>query len=159
MTDTPEGNRNAILELHFEEGDTREAAAHVLVCAACREYREALRAVDDALQAWADEDPPPGMAEAVLARATSAPQLPAPARGESNPALLVALLPAMAAVVAVVRSAGARLVDLSYWDVLAPWPSLQLLAPFAAAAAGMLLLGGLASLAIAPVLVLENRKS
>jgi hypothetical protein len=159
MTDTPEGNRNALLALHYGEGAEVGTAAHVESCAACRRYLDDLEHVEAALRQWEDEAPPPDLRELVLARALREPQQPARPQVDSSAAPLLALLPVMAAFVTAVSYVGGWLAPLRQWEPLDRWPGLQDLAPFGAALLVLALLGGLASLAVAPALVLENRKT
>jgi len=72
-----EGDRNALLAVHFGEGDVRTVAAaraHVEGCPRCQEYLRVLSDVDAALRAWPEEAPPPDLAARVLSRATRLPQ-------------------------------------------------------------------------------------
>jgi len=157
---TLEGNRNALLALHYREGDTTAAAAHVESCAECRAYLQAIAEVEGALGGWMEEAPPADLRERVLTHATLPAQLPArPRRAAAGigGAPLLAALPVMAMFVIAVQHLGTYVADLSYWAVVAP--SLPALAPFGVAALMLAAVGGLASLALAPVLVLENRKS
>lgn len=155
---TLEGNRNALLALHYGEGDAAGAAAHVERCTECRAYLEALREIEGALTGWAEEKPPADLRERVLSHATRPAQLPAqPRPAVPSAAPLLAMLPVMAAFVLVVNHLGAYVASWPYWEALAPW--LQDVAPFGAVAAALAVAGGVASLAIAPVLVLESRKS
>jgi len=159
MTDTPEGNRNALLALHFREGEEAETQAHVESCAACRRYLDDLKRVEAALLGWDDDVPPADLREIVLARATQEAQPRRALRPPSSAAPLLGLLPAMAAFVGAVSYVGGWLATLPQWETLGGWPGLQELAPFGTAALLLAFVGGLASLAIAPALVLENRKT
>lgn len=156
---TLEGNRNALLALHYGEGDAAGAAAHAEGCAECRAYLQALREIEGALAGWGEEKPPVDLRERVLARATRPAQLPARRNPAAAPsaAPLLAMLPVMAAVVLAVNHLGAYVARWPYWEALAPW--LQDVAPFGAVAAALAVAGGVASLAMAPVLVLDSRKS
>jgi hypothetical protein len=159
------GNRNAHLAFHFGEDDAPAAArarAHVESCPECRQYLATLEQVGHALGAWDDERPPAGMAERVLARAVRAPQPPPLERAHRAPAAgalpLLGLLPVMAALVMLIRILAAWLPALSFWPRLEEWPALQPIVPFAAATAAVLAIGGLATLAAAPALMLETRR-
>jgi hypothetical protein len=158
-----EGNRNGLLALHFREGDAVAAAetrTHVEGCLPCRRYLAALSEVEEALAGWQNEMPLRGMAERIVARAVSAPQPPfAVARPPAVDALpLLGLLPVMGAFLMLIRLVAARLPALAFWPRLEQWPALQPIVPFAAATVALLAVGGLATLAAAPALVLETRR-
>jgi hypothetical protein len=114
--------------------------------------------VDAALREWPEEDPPPDLAARVVSRATQLPQQ-APA-GASVPSAmpLVVLLPVIAVLVVSIRQLAEWLAALSFWVVLEEWPAVQDAAPFGAAVVLLFALGGLASLAAAPALVMESRR-
>jgi hypothetical protein len=154
---TVEGNRNALLALHYREGNTAAAAAHVESCAECRAYLAAIGDVEGALAGWGDETPPPDLRARVLSQATAATQLPARRPHAVSAAPLLAMLPVMAASVGVVLKAGTYLASSPYWEMWAPHAPGA--APFGLIAFVLALVGGLASLAVAPVLVLENKKA
>jgi hypothetical protein len=159
-TEHREADRALVLAVHFGDGDakaTAAARAHVEECGPCREYLHLLSDVDAALREWPDEEPPAGLADRVLARATRAPQ-PAPARVAPSAMPLVGLVPVLAFLVLSIRQLAGWLDALPYWRVLEPWPAVHLAAPFAAAAALLFALGGLASLAAAPALLMESRR-
>jgi anti-sigma factor RsiW len=157
-----EGNRNALLALHFGELDAPSEAAcraHLADCAECRTYLSTLEQVDRALRCWGEEAPPDGVRERTLARIGRAAQR-VPRRRRSQTALpLLALVPAMAAAVALTSVVATRLADWACWERLAVWPGVSLLGAFGVTALLMLIAGGLGSLALAPALVLESRKS
>ena len=150
-------HRGAALAVHFGEGDARTldaARAHLESCAACRDYVAELSALQGALEAWVDQPPPATLRARVLARVAAAP----PQGAKPSSALpLFALVPVMAALVAVIRVVSGG---------LAAWASapgseglvlLDLIGPTAVAALFLLALGGLAALALAPALFLESR--
>lgn len=157
-----EGNRNALLALHFGECDARTAAgmrAHVEGCLACRQYIAELEELGQALAGWQNEVPLPGMAERIVARAVRSPQPPPRvARPRADALPLLGLLPVMGALVALIRLVAVRLPALSFWPRLEQWPALEPVVPFVAATLALLALGGLATLAAAPALVLETRR-
>jgi anti-sigma factor RsiW len=156
----PEGNRNALLALHYHEGDPlreAETRAHVEGCAECQEYLAMLRQVEASLRGWADETPPAGVWETVRARIAQAPR-PLQARPLPGAAALLVLLPAIAAALAVVRVVGATLKSLPFWPWLAQWPGVEIVGSSGVAALLLLVLGGLGSLALAPALLLESRQ-
>jgi hypothetical protein len=153
-----EGDRNALLALHFEEGDRRVVAAaraHALVCPRCQEYLGLLSDVEVALHEWADEPPPPGLADRVLSQAVRSTQ-PAPAAPVPSAMPLIGLLPVIALMLASVRHLGGWLAALPIWSALEGWPAVEWAAPFGTAVVVLFVLGGLASLAAAPALVLES---
>lgn len=157
-----EGDRNALLALHFGEGDAQTVAAtraHVEGCPRCQEYLHMLSDVDAALHEWPDEAPPPDLAARVLSRATRLPQH-ASATASTVPSAmpLVALLPVIAAFLFSIRHLAGWLAALPFWVALEKWPVVQDAAPFGAAIVVLFALGGLASLAAAPALVMESRR-
>ncbi len=157
-----EGDHNALLAVHFGEGDAGTLAAtraHVAGCPRCQQYLRILSDVDAALREWPEEEPPPDLAARVLSRATRLPQHP-PARASVPSAMpLVALLPVIAALLASIRQLAQWLAALPFWVALEKWPAVvQDAAPLGAAALLLFALGGLASLAAAPALVMESRR-
>ena len=158
-----EGDRNALLAVHFGEGEgeartVAAARAHVAGCPRCQEYLHILSDVHAALREWPDEAPPPDLAARVLSRATRLPQHTPAVASVPSAMPLVGLLPVIAALLASIRHLAEWLAALPFWVALEPWPALQDAAPFGAAALVLFALGGLASLAAAPALVLENRR-
>jgi anti-sigma factor RsiW len=157
-----EGNRNALLALHFGECDARtgaEVRAHVESCPACGQYLATLSELDELLAKWHDDAPPAGMGEGIVARAVRSPQPPPRmVRPRAGALPLLGLLPVMGALVALIRLVAAWLPVLSFWPPLEQWPALQPVVPFVAATLTLLVLGGLATLAAAPALVLEARR-
>jgi hypothetical protein len=154
-----EGNRNALLALHFQEGDPRRAAAaheHAKGCASCREYLAALMDIEGTLRRWPDERPSASLGDRVLAHAVR-PARQAPALRTAPSAMpLLGLLPVMAALLAAIRQLASWLPTLAFWPQLDASPLLALVFPFGVAALMLLVLGGLSTLAIAPALVLET---
>jgi hypothetical protein len=71
---------------------------------------------------------------------------------------LVGLLPVIAVLLVSIRQLAAWLGGLPFWTALEGWPVVQDAAPFAAAIVVLFMLGGLASLAAAPALVMESRR-
>ena len=71
---------------------------------------------------------------------------------------LVGLLPVIAALLLSIRELAQWLAALPFWDSLEEWPAVQVAAPFGAAALVLFALGGLASLAAAPALLMESRR-
>jgi hypothetical protein len=155
---TIEGNRNALLALHYREGNTADTAAHVESCAECRSYLADIGDIERALAGGSDETPPADLRARVLSQATASAQLPARRPAAAGAAPLLAMLPVMAAFVGVVLKVGTYLASSPYWEMFAP-PDVPGLAPFGMVALLLALVGGLASLAVAPVLVLENKKA
>jgi hypothetical protein len=158
---TVDGRRNALLALHFHEGDAADSAAHVAGCAECRAYLETLASIEAAFVS-ADEAPPAGLRAQVLARAAHTPQIEPRRRpqvsGGPSPLPLVGVPAAIATFAGGVWWLGERLSEWSLWDTLAPLaPGVEALAPFIAAGLALIVAGGLLSLALAPALVLERQ--
>ena len=157
-----EGDRNALLAVHFGEGDARTVAAtraHALGCARCQEYLRILSDVDAALIQWTDEEPPPDLAARVLSRATRLPQHRPVVASAPSAMPLVGLLPVIAFLLVSIRQLAQWLAALPFWVALEKWPAaVQDAAPFGAAIVVLFALGGLASLAAAPALVMESRR-
>jgi hypothetical protein len=159
--DRSEGDRNALLAVHFGEGDARTLAvtsAHSLGCPRCQEYLRILSDVDTALRGWPDEAPPPDLAARVLSRATRLPQHRPVAASVPSAMPLVGLLPVIAAFLLSIRELAQWLAALPFWASLEQWPVVQVAAPFGAAVVVLFALGGLASLAAAPALLMESRR-
>jgi len=157
------GNRNVLLAVHFGEADPRTAAetrAHVETCATCRGYLAELEDVTEALAAWTDERPRVGLADRIIGHAVSLPQRPvAVARRPTAGALpLLGALPLIVALMVLIRLVAGWLPALSFWPRLDQWPALAPFVPLAAATLAVMAIGGLATLAAAPALVLENRR-
>ena len=156
-----EGDRNALLAVHFGEGDARTVAdtrAHALGCPRCQEYLRILSEVDAALIQWRDEEPPPDLAARVLSRATRLPQHRPVVASVPSAMPLVGLLPVIAAFLLSIRELAQWLAALPFWASLDNWPAVQVAGPFGAAVVVLFALGGLASLAAAPALVMESRR-
>jgi len=156
-----EGDRNALLAVHFGEGDARTMAAaraHALGCPRCQEYLRALSDVDAALRAWPEEAPPPDLAARVLSQATRLPQHASRVAPLPSAMPLVGLLPVIATLLLSIRELAQWLAALPFWASLEQWPAVQVAAPFGAAALVLFALGGLASLAAAPALLMESRR-
>ena len=156
-----EGDRNALLAVHFGEGDARTLAAtraHALDCPRCQVYLRVLSDVDAALRAWPEEAPPPDLAARVLSQATRLPQHASVVASVPSAMPLVGLLPVIAALLLSIRELAQWLAALPFWASLEEWPAVQVAAPFGAAAFVLFALGGLASLAAAPALLMESRR-
>jgi hypothetical protein len=157
------GNRNVLLAVHFGEADARTVAqtrTHVHDCPACRAYLAELEEVGRALAVWTDERPPVGLGDRIIARAVSVPQRPVavPRRPATSALPLLGALPAMGALVVLIRLVAGWLPALSFWPQLDQWPVLAPFVPVAAATVAVMTLGGLATLAAAPALVMETRR-
>src|SRR5262249_3217866 len=131
---------------------------HALGCADCREYLAQLRDVEQALAAWEDEAPLPLWRERIPERAALSPQHGPPPRPASSALPLLGLLPVMVVVVLSGRALAAWLPLLGFWPSLEGWPVLQATLAPAAALVALVMLGGLAALAMAPALVLESEE-
>jgi hypothetical protein len=156
-----EGDRNALLALHFDEGDARTVAAaraHAEGCPRCQEYLHVLAAVESVLDEWPDEAPPPELAAGVLSRATRLPQHAPAAMPVPSAMPLVGLLPVIVVFLLSIHRLAEWLAELPLWVVFENWPAVQGAAPFGAAVVVLFALGGLASLAAAPALVMESRR-
>ncbi len=158
---TPEGNRNAVLDFHFKEGNAQSARAmrsHLAGCADCREYLGVLAEVGEALGAWKDEAPPEDLCDRIMAQARqSAPVRPLRRRPNSAWPLL-GLPPTMAALVILTRWAAATLALSAPWTWLAQWSPVAEIGPWGVTALLTFLVGGLGTLALAPALVMEGRR-
>jgi hypothetical protein len=157
-----EGSRDALLELHFAEAEEEAAArtrAHAEACAECRAYLASLGRLEEALHGWADEAAPAGLREASLARAAAVRQVVPRAAAPPSAAPLLGLLPLMAAGLGLVWLVGSRFAASSPWQAVEELLGVPPAAAFAAAALVLVLAGGVASLAVAPALVLESRRS
>jgi hypothetical protein len=157
----PECSRNALLALHYGEGEPALQArtrAHAEGCADCADYLATLQHVEGTLRGWVDEAPPDDVWEGIRARIAGCASPARPARSLPRSAELLALLPAMAGCLALAWLIAGGLAWLPFWPWLAQWPAVQFLGSFGVAAVLLLVLGGLGSLALAPALLLENRK-
>jgi len=147
----------SLLELHFGEAPAhaREAlAVHVRQCAQCATFARELRGIERALASGPDDAPPRDGLERVLAQVATV----RPARARRAEWLL-AVIPSALALVAgawAVRMGGERLTALG----LVPGASLGLVSPellgLSLAALGLVVVGALVTLALAPVLILES---
>jgi len=153
-------HRGAALAVHFAEGDERTldaARAHLESCSACRQYVAELSTLQGALDTWVDEPAPATLRARVLARAAAAPRQ-APKPSSAPDALpLFALVPVMAALVAVIRVLSGGLEAWASAPGSEGLALLDLIGPTPVAALCLLALGGLATLALAPALFLESR--
>jgi hypothetical protein len=147
----------SLLELHFAEAPAhaREAlAAHVKQCAECGAFARELRGIERALASGPDDAPPRDGLERVLAQVAAV--RPAGARRAE---WLLAVVPSALALVAgawAVRAGGERLTALG----LVPDASLGVVSAellgLSLAALGLVVVGALVTLALAPVLILES---
>ena len=126
-------------------------------CTACREHEDDLSPLELSFEAWADEAPPAHLRARVLARAMSSVQ-ETPVRAMAPDALsLFAVVPVMAALAAAIRLLAAWMPASRYWPHLAMPALLDVVRPTGIAAALMLGLGAVATLALAPALFLESQ--
>ncbi len=147
----------ALLELHFGEGPAREhesLAAHVAQCPECEAFTRELRGLERALAIGPGDAPPRDGLERVLERVA----VVRPARARRADWLL-AVVPSALALVAgawAIRTGGERLTALG----LVPGASLGFVSPellgLSLAALGLVVVGALVTLALAPVLILES---
>jgi len=154
-------SRDALLELHFDEATASERAAleaHGRGCRECAGYLFELRRIERELAPGPDDAPPADGLERVLARVAAVP----PARRRSAEWALAAV-PCAAAMLAggwAIRAGGERLTALG---VVAGTPFGPLSGEalgLSLAALGLMAVGALITLALAPVLILEsNRRS
>jgi hypothetical protein len=146
----------ALVELHFDEAPDHEKdalARHVRDCAACAAFVAELHGVEAALARDAFEAPPRDGLERVLARVAQVRRTQA-RRAE----WALAALPSAAALAAgawAMRAGGERL------STLGLLPASELVSPavmgVSLAALGLVLLGALVTLALAPVLILDSK--
>jgi predicted anti-sigma-YlaC factor YlaD len=147
----------ALLELHFEESTGAERVAlaeHVRQCPPCGALLEEVRRLEQALAAGPDDAPPPDGLQRVLARVART----QPARARQAEWARAAV-PGAAALLAgwwAIRTGAERLASLG----LVPGPlagsvSGDLLG-LALASVGVVAVGALVTLAVAPVLILEG---
>lgn len=147
----------ALLELHFGEAPAAEREAfarHLGECAACAGFASELRQVELALASGPHDAPPPGGLERVLARVASL----RPARARRAEWVLAAI-PSTAALVAgawAIRAGGERLTTLGLVSGAAVAPLSGEVLGLSLAALGLVVLGALVTLALAPVLILES---
>jgi hypothetical protein len=140
-----------ILELHFGEAanDAAATAEHLTRCEACRAQRDAVAWVER-LVAAVDGEPPPDGLERVLARVEVLPQ-PAPARAAWRRPIAASLV-AVAIGAGFIRVVGAQVLESGV--VAGPAP-VAALSGFGLAAAVFFAAGSLATLTVAPFLILE----
>ena len=147
----------ALLELHFGEAPAHERdalTAHVTQCVECATLSRELRDIERALLSGPDDAPPRDGLDRVLARIGAV----RPARVRRAEWLL-ALVPSAGAIAAgawAVRAGGERLTAIG----LVPGAPLGLVSPellgLSLAALGLVVVGALVTLALAPVLILES---
>jgi hypothetical protein len=147
----------ALLELHFGELASPEQhalAAHVRECRECAAQLEAVSGVERALAAGQGDAPPSDGLERVLARVAAS--RPARARRAE---WAFAVLPSAVALVAgawAVRAGGERLTTLGLVPGSSVGPLSGDLLGLSLAALGLVVVGALVTLALAPVLILES---
>jgi hypothetical protein len=144
-----------LLELHFgEPGPGQDAvAAHARECAACGALLAEMSALEVALQAGPDDAPPRDGLERVLARVAAVP--PARARRAEWARLAAPSSAVLLAAVWAIRVGSERLLAIDLVSRSVPAP-LAGLAGIGLAAAAVLSVGTLLTLALAPVLILES---
>jgi predicted anti-sigma-YlaC factor YlaD len=148
---------DALLELHFGEAEPGERAhleAHLRSCRDCSGLVAELRRLERGLALGPDDAPPADGLERVLARV--APVRPVRRR---HAEWAMAALPSAAAIVAgawAVRAGGERLSAIGVVSGAASGPLSAELLGLSLAALGVVLLGALVTLALAPVLILES---
>lgn len=145
----------ALLELHFgEPGPGQDAArAHALECGACGDFLADLRHLERALHVGPDDAPPRDGLERVLARVAVV--HPARARRAEWARLAAPSSAVLLAAAWAIRAGSERLLALDLVPRSVPAP-LAGLAGIGLAAAAVLLVGTLITLALAPVLILES---
>lgn len=147
----------ALLELYFGEAPTgeREALeAHARECAACGAYARELSDIERALASGPDDAPPRDGLERVLARVAAV----RPAR-ERRAEWALAVIPSAAALVAgawAIRAGAERLTTLGLVPGASLGPLSGELLGLSLAAFGLVVVGALVTLALAPVLILES---
>ena len=149
---------DALLELHFDEapGLERQALnAHVAQCSACAALLGELRGVEHALAAGPDDAPPRDGLQRVLARVAQAD----PARARRAEWVRAAATSAAALLAAgwAVRAGAERLLAFGVVPASLAGSAAGDLVVLALAAAGVLGLGALFTLVLAPVLILESQ--
>jgi hypothetical protein len=147
----------ALLELHFGEASAGEGEAlseHLRGCGECASFVLELGRVERALASGPHDAPPRDGLERVLARVAAV----QPARGRSAEWAL-ALVPSGLALLAgawAIRTGGERLTTLGLVPGAALGPVSAEVLGLSLAAFGLVLLGALITLALAPVLILES---
>jgi ferric-dicitrate binding protein FerR (iron transport regulator) len=148
---------DALLELHFDEATPGERAPleqHLRGCADCATFVSELRRLERELALGPDDAPPRDGLERVLARVASV--TPARRRGAE---WALAAGPCGAAMLAgawAIRAGGERLSALQILSGAAIGPLSGELLGLSLAALGLVVLGALITLALAPVLILES---
>jgi predicted anti-sigma-YlaC factor YlaD len=148
---------DALLELHFGEASDRERArleAHLRGCADCAAALAGLSRLERALELRPHATPPRDGLERVLARVA---QLPASRRRRTDWAL--AALPSAVALLAggwAVHAGASQLRALGLVPGGSFGPFSGELVGLSLAALGLVVLGALVTLALAPVLILES---
>jgi predicted anti-sigma-YlaC factor YlaD len=148
---------DALLELHFGEADALERApleAHLRACRQCAEVVAELKRLERGLALGPEDAPPDDGLERVLARVATT----RPAR-RRRADWAMAALPSAAAIAAgawAVRAGGERLSALGVVSGVASGPLSAELLGLSLAALGLVVLGALVTLALAPVLILES---
>ena len=148
---------DALLELHFEEATAGERApleAHLRGCRECAAFVSELRRLERELGPGPDDAPPSDGLERVLARVADV----RPARRRRAEWAMAAgpCAAAMLAGVWAIRAAGERLTALGVVSGAAVGPVSGELLGLSLAALGLVVLGALITLALAPVLILES---
>jgi len=147
----------ALLELHFGEAPSHERAwltAHLGACEACAAFVRELTDVERELASGPDDAPPRDGLERVLARVAAV----QPAR-RHRAEWALALIPSSLALLAgawAVRTGGERLTTLGLVPGTALGPVSAEVLGLSLAALGLVVVGALVTLAIAPVLILES---
>jgi hypothetical protein len=147
----------ALLELHFGEAPAhaREAlAAHATECAECASFARELRGIERALSTGPEDTPPRDGLERVLARVAAV--RPARTRGAEWALAVIPGAAALAAGAWAIRTGGERLASLGLVPATAAGPLTGELLGLSLAALGLVLVGALVTLALAPVLILES---
>jgi hypothetical protein len=148
---------DALLELHFDEATPGERAPleeHLRGCAECSSFVSGLRRLERELAPGPDDAPPRDGLERVLARV--APLRPVRRRSAE---WAIAAGPCAAAMLAgawAIRSGGERLSALQIVSGASIGPVSGELLGLSLAALGLVVLGALITLALAPVLILES---
>ena len=145
----------ALLDLHFGESDGAAdgVRAHVHECPLCRADIEAMSLVERALVLGPEDGPPPDGLERVLARVSTL--QPAQARRAEWVRVVAPSAAALAAGAWAVRAGASWLSTLGVVPHAAgPLPAE--LVVLSLAALGVLAVGALLTLAVAPVLILES---
>jgi predicted anti-sigma-YlaC factor YlaD len=147
----------ALLELHFGEAAPRERAlltAHLGACEACAAFVREAAAIELSLASGLDEAPPRDGLERVLERvAVVRPLRRRPAEWA------LAVVPSAAALCAgawAVRAGGERLTTLGIVSGAGLGPLSPELLGLSLAALGLVVVGAVVTLALAPVLILES---